>query len=161
MAGMAGMPRGWRGEGQAGQGAVLNACQMRTKDPFFYGRTITRRSSRAHKNNAAHVATGVKGGREEVGNGGNVYAINAQLKIKTDTMAGPQRNKIQKGQSPQSLQFIRAQWREGEEGSVECGEGEGMREGKAVERLNGQHMQVRSHSVIKTNVKSGQTHRER
>lgn len=49
----------------------------------------------------------------------------------------------------------------GEEGSVECGEGEGMREGKAVERLNGQHMQVRSHSVIKTNVKSGQTHRER
>lgn len=96
-----------------------------------------------------------------MGNGGNVYAINAQLKIKTDTMAGPQRNKIQKGQSPQSLQFIRAQWREGEEGSVECGEGEGMREGKAVERLNGQHMQVRSHSVIKTNVKSGQTHRGR
>lgn len=63
MAGMAGMPRGWRGEGQAGQGAVLNACQMRTKDPFFYGRTITRRSSRAHKNNAAHVARGAKGGR--------------------------------------------------------------------------------------------------
>lgn len=60
-------------------------------------------------------------GRKEVGNGGNVYAINAQLKIKTDTMAGPQRNNIQKGQSPQSLQFIRAQWREGEEGSVECG----------------------------------------
>lgn len=60
-----------------------------------------------------------------MGNGGNVYAINAQLKIKTDTMAGPQRNKIQKGQSPQSLQFIRAQWREGEEGSVECGEWRG------------------------------------
>lgn len=51
--------------------------------------------------------------REEVENGGNVYAINAQLKIKTDTMAGPQRNKIQKGQSWQSLQFIRAQWAEG------------------------------------------------
>lgn len=50
-------------KGQAGQGAVLNACQMRTKDPFFYGRTITRRSSRAHKNNAAHVARGANGGR--------------------------------------------------------------------------------------------------
>lgn len=57
--------------------------------------------------------------------GGNVYAINAQLKIKTDTMAGPQRNKIQKGQSPQSLQFIRAQRRD------DRGEwGKGMQEGK-------------------------------
>lgn len=62
---------GWRGGGEkVGQGAVLNACQMRTKDPFFYGRTITRRSSRAHKNNAGSVARGGGGGlSEERGSG--------------------------------------------------------------------------------------------